>query len=183
MKRTIQFLIFPLLGALVYYALNEAKFGTPFDQTVNLWFARDALVGLPNYGAFSLRFLPYSLYTAIFMAPQFKWDWPYLRAIPYGQSLLTTSPALLLALRPQIRETFMLWVAVVLSMGGALCFYTNGYVQESARFWILAFPFLLAIIAKGPEDQIAKILILASIASTLYFTWEIRTMGWAWAWK
>lgn len=113
------------------------------------------------------------------MAPNFQWRFPWIVPTPAGQSLLTTSPALILALRASLTEgeTWLLWAATALVMCGALLVYSNGIAQVGYRYGIMALPFLLVLMSKGPMDQLAKILIGVSIMCMVYQMWFIAHFG------
>jgi hypothetical protein len=129
-------------------------------------------------GPFSLRYLPLNLYTALYLAPSLSLTFPWIHPTQVGQSLLTTSPALLTALRAPLRERAvgLLWLAIIAVMSGALCVWSNGVAQFGARYWIQALPFFLCLMP--PPDQMGKILILASVAANGFALWHIRVLGW-----
>ena len=166
---------------LAYLAWNYARFETLTDGSLWLWWAHDSYRA-PHAGSttgpFSIHYLPWNLYSAFFMAPLFQPTFPWIRPWVMGESLLFTSPALLLALRaPWDRLTLLLWTAVGLSMAAALTVYANGMIQFGARYWIQALPFLLALMARSEIDRFARILIGASIILTLYGMWVVRNYG------
>lgn len=165
------------LPSLVFYFINaHERFGGWSDKAIWLWYQIDAptLALDPRTGPFSLRYLPLNLYTALFMAPAFSPRFPWILPTIAGQSLLTTSPALLLALRG---KDWRMWLAVGLSMSACLLVYANGVTQIGARYWILALPFLLSLMAEQPLDRMGKILIGASIVLMSYQIWFIRGSG------
>ena len=177
----LDYLLVIAAGAIVYVALNLVRFGSFGDPTMWIWYAQDVAGGKRfPWGPFSLHYLPLNIYTALFLGPAYVWQAPFIRPQAIGQSLLTTSPALLLALRARFtKETCLFWAAIILGMGACMLVWSNGVEQYSCRYWIQVFPFFIALISKTPIDQFAKILIVASIALTLFFTWEIRVLGWA----
>ena len=157
-----------VLPAIVFYLINaHERFGGWWDKAIWLW----AQVDKAPYGPFSLHYLPYNLYTAFFMAPEFQPSFPWMYPTLAGQSLLTTSPALLLALRSKNR---LLWLSVLLAMAGALTVWSNGTAQVGARYWMLAYSFLLLLMAEGPIDRLAKILIGTSVLLMAYQVWFLR---------
>ncbi len=177
--RRVRYFI-PVGAAVVLYVLNaELRFGKPYDIALWQWWKIDApTLGLKVAdGPFSLKYLPMGLYTALFLSPGFTPYFPWLRLSSAGQSLLTTSPAFLLALRASLkdRRILLLWSAVILEMSGALCVWSNGVAQWGARYWIQAYPFLFALMARQPVDQMAKVLIVASIAMNVFAMWYVRS--------
>jgi hypothetical protein len=178
----IDYFLIVAAGGVLYALINEARFGTLTDPTMWIWYAQDIAGGKRfPWGPFSLHYLPLNIYTALFLGPAYTWQAPFIRPQAIGQSLLTTSPALLLALRAKFWnvEMVLLWSAIVLGMGACMLVWSNGVEQFGARYWIQSFPFFVALIAKTPIDQFAKVLIVASIFLVVAFTMEIRGLGWA----
>lgn len=165
----------------LYLALNLVRFGTWYDPTLWMWYAQDVAGGkIYPWGPFSLHYLPLGLFTAIFAGPSQSLQFPFLHPRAFGQSLLTTSPALLLAWRVRLSpQAWLLLAGCALSMGPALIVWSNGVEQLGARYWIQALPFLLALMARTPLDRFAKTLILASILFCCWGTMVVRLYGWA----
>lgn len=160
----------------LYCAFNYARFGTLTDPLLAIWYATDP-ARTAGVGPFSIHFLRWNLYTALFMAPPFDARFIF-HPYPLGQALILTSPAFILALRAPFTHapTWLLWSAVAAGMSGALLVYSNGVEQFGARYWIQVFPFLLALMAMRRIDQMGKILIVASIAIVVLGTAQIH--GW-----
>jgi len=166
-----------LAAATIYVALNEARYGSPFD--IGLWF-------IPNVhpaAVFGFRYLPLNLNTLFFMAPVVNENFPYIHPVVIGQALTLTSPAFVLALRPSFRR-FEVWTmalaAALVSIPMLLC-YANGMGQFGTRHFISAFPFLLAMMAMGEVDQLAKILICVSVILIAAGICSIRMWGLGWS--
>jgi hypothetical protein len=161
---------------IAYLLLNLFRFGTIFDHSIATWYARDPFrFHVGDHGPFSIHYAAYNLYTTLFMAPQFDPRW-IARPSFAGQALILTSPALVLALRPSLftGEALLLWLAVLLGMGGAMFVWANGFEQFGCRYWIQVMPFLILLMSECPVDQMAKILIVASIAVTTVGTLQMR---------
>jgi hypothetical protein len=126
-----------------------------------------------------------NLYALLFMAPVLNETFPYIHPQIQGQALLLTSPALLLALRPNFRRAIplLLLLAAGFCMGPVLLWYGNGFMQFGMRFYVQVFPFLIVLMALGAQelgiDQMGKILIVISMILVAYGTWHIRTLGFA----
>jgi hypothetical protein len=149
------------LSGVIYVGLNEARFDSVFDLGQFLYTA-----GTPT---FALKYLPQNLYTLLFMAPTLDDRFPFLHPVSSGQALTFTSPAFLLAWRARLTDMtcLLLILGAVLAVIPSLFFNNNGSVQFGTRHYIHSFPFLLVAMAKGFPgyvDQLAKILILASVA-------------------
>jgi len=182
-RQCLHFLLGLLPAILAYVAWSYIRFGSFTDRSLWLWWATDRYraphPGQPN-GPFSLMYLPWNLYSAVFMGPLFSTHFPWVRPWAEGQGLIFTSPALLLALRAswRQRETWLLWAAVGLGMAACLTVYSNGQVQFGCRYWIQVLPFLLLLIHRGGElDQMGKGLIVASILLMAYGMLVIRFYG------
>ena len=165
------------LAAALYIGWSYVRFGTLTDHTLWLWWATDPYraphIGA-NAGPFSLVYLPWNLYTALFMAPHFQPAFPWVRPWVMGEALVFTSPALLLTMLGRLTiERAALWLAVALSMGACLTVYANGFVQFGSRYWIQALPFLVLLMPKGQ----GRALIILSIILTGGQMWVVRHYG------
>lgn len=148
------------LAAVVYVALNEARWGTMRDIGMFLY------VG--DTPAFRVAFLPQNVDTLLFMPPKLDTRFPYIHPIASGQALTFTSPAFVLALRASFARItpLLLLLGALLAMLPSLFFIGNGGAQFGTRHYIHSFPFLLVLMAQGLPgyvDQFTKILILASV--------------------
>jgi hypothetical protein len=166
---------------------NEVRFGTLTDISLWLFTHHDGWLQSRMGGGppIQLRFLPNNLYTVLFMAPVVNDSFPYIHPQIQGQALMLTSPAFLLALRPNFRRAIPLLIllAAGFCMGPALFWYANGFMQFGTRFYVQVFPFLVVLMALGAQefgiDQMGKILIVISVILVAYGTWHIRTLGFA----
>ena len=159
---------------LVFVGLNEARFGSFFDQGV-------VLTGPRNAPAFGLRYLLHNISTIFFMAPDIDDRFPYLHPDFRGLSLIFTSPAFVLAFKAnlaRIEALLMLVTAFLVSIPSLLC-YANGYAQFGTRHYLQVFPFLLVLMAMGMrhQDRLTKILIVASIIFITFGVVHIRIWG------
>ncbi|MDO8432174.1 MAG: hypothetical protein Q7S58_07155 [Candidatus Binatus sp.] len=164
-----------LAVGVIFVGLNEARYGSFFDQGV-------MITGPKGAPVFAFQYLPGNLYTLFFMAPTVDGRFPYIHPVFAGQALTTTSPAFVLALRPSFRRltiSTMFVASVLVSIPSLLC-YANGFAQFGTRHYIPAFPFLLVMMALGMRDrtdQLARILITASIIIIGCGVWQIRMWG------
>ncbi len=177
---------FAIAGA-IYVWFDEIRFGTVTDISLWLFTSHDGWLHRRMGGGppLQLRFLPKNLYTLLFMAPVLNEKFPYIHPQIQGQALLLTSPAFLLALRPNFRRAIplLLLLAAGFSMGPVLLWYANGFMQFGLRFYVQVFPFLIALMALGAQesgiDQMGKILIVFSMILVAFGTWQIKTQGFA----
>jgi hypothetical protein len=165
-----------ILTILIYAGFNEARYGSFFDRGIFL-FAPDVS------HKFGLRYLPFNIYTLLFMAPGIGPNFPFIHPEGNGQALLLTSPAFLLALRPSFRNLVpaALIVAAVISIVPSLFYFTNGFVQFGTHHYVHAFPFLFALMALGLPcgkiDQLTRLLISFSVLLIAYGVWHIGIYG------
>ncbi|HVB79844.1 MAG TPA: hypothetical protein VNE82_07835 [Candidatus Binataceae bacterium] len=167
----------------VFVAFNEARFGTPYDIGMWLWYGQDKYRFARPGGPLALSHFPFNLYTVLFMAPRYSDKFPYIRPDFLGQALMLTSPAFVLALRPSFLRptTILVALAAALCAGPGMLWYANGFAQLGARYYVEVYPFLLTLIALGAPrklDQLTKILIVVSIVFVVFFTWQVRWYGW-----
>jgi hypothetical protein len=172
------FIVGPALAVAAYVLYAQARFGTWTDIAIWEWWRGDAFrLGIdPAWGPFNLHYLPGNLYTAIFLGPGFQPVWPYLRPTILGQSIVLTSPAFLIAFNAAWDwETAWLWLAVAATMSGCMLVWSNGQAQFGARYWIQAYPFLLALCAKGWRGSaLDRALVIMSIGFVTVGTAIIR---------
>src|SRR5580704_9173242 len=89
----------------IYIWFNEARYGTWKDLGLiyyNPANGNTALATPPTL--FAWRYFPGNFFTLFYMAPRLDATFPYIHPLPGGQSILTTSPAFLLALRAKLWE-------------------------------------------------------------------------------
>jgi hypothetical protein len=173
------------IAAAITVWFNEIRFGTVTDISLWLFTSHDDWLQKRMGGGppLQLRFLPMNLYALLFMAPVLNEHFPYIHPQIQGQALLLTSPAFLLALRPNFRRAIplLLLLAAGFSMGPVLLWYGNGFMQFGMRFYVQVFPFLMVLMALGSQesglDQMGKILIVISMILVAYGTWHIRALG------
>jgi hypothetical protein len=158
---------------VIFVGLNEARFGSFFDQGVMLTGPKD--------GAFGLRYLIGNLDTIFFMTPDIDDKFPYLHPAFRGQALTFTSPAFVLALKAnlaRVEPLLMLVTAFLISIPSLLC-YANGFEQFGTRHYLQVFPFLLVLMAMGMRhaDRLTRILIVSSIIFIGYGVVYVRIWG------
>lgn len=167
----------------VYAIYCYLRYGVPYDLGLGLWYNVEPAgrAAHPGLGPFSLSYLPFNLYTALFMAPAFVPHFPWVVPTPMGQCILLTSPALLVALAaPWDKKTALLWSAVLLSMSGCLLVWSNGVEQFGYRYLIQVLPFLVLLMSRVREspDRVTRTLVLVSLCLTTWGLAVIRLWGW-----
>jgi hypothetical protein len=136
---------------------NWARTGNPLDTGYGHILMNPAFRASFAQGMFSIRHLPWQLYSIFFMAPAFHGQsnfngvWPYLSLSGQGQSLLLTTPAFLYALDGDIRRR-RVWLgsaAVLLTAIPQLLYYANGTGQFGNRFSLDYTPLLFSLMVLG----------------------------------
>jgi len=164
------------LTTIIYAWFNYVRYGGFFDRGVFIF-----VPDVPKL--FGFNFFPVNLYTLLFMAPSLNAKFPYIHPEGGGQSLLLTSPAFLLALRPSFKKMVpaALLVAALIAMTPSLFYFTNGFIQYGTRHYVHVFPFLFALMALGlPDgkmDQLTRLLIAWSVFLIAFGVWHIGIYG------
>ena len=164
------------LTAAIYVWSNYVRYHSPFDQGVLYYMPKD------QQRLFGWSFFPGNLYTILFMAPGLSGTFPYIFPRFGGQSILTTSPAFLLALRASWRrkDTMLIAAAALIAMTPSLFYVGNGSAQFGTRHYLQVFPFWLVLMAIGAHrrvDQMSRVLIAASVFLIAWGVWYVRMYG------
>lgn len=164
-----------MFAGIVYLTLNEVRYHSMFDQGAFLFVPRGTQF-------FGVRYIPNNIAILMFSAPAVDERFPYFHPTIGGQSILLTSPAFILALRPSFRRltASLLGLAVLIGITPVMLFFGSGASQFGARHYVQIYPFLLALMAMGVSrrvDQLTRILICASIFCVGYGIWHIRVFG------
>lgn len=151
--------------AIAIVAYNLGRFGTLYDKSAPLHYMQDAYRHQVPPGEFSIRHLPFNLYSWFFLGPHFQPAFPFIRLNSLGQALPLTSPAFITALGSR-RERW-LWLAAGFVVIPAALHYANGFTQFGMRYLLDTIPFLSALIFLALKDRRAAgftALLAASIA-------------------
>ncbi len=153
---------------------NAARTGNPLDTGYAHILMNPYFRASFQEGMFSIRHLPYQLYS-MFVAgpgfhslPNFNGVWPYLALASTGQSLTLTTPAFIYTLEADLRRrgVWLAWVSVLLTALPQLFYYANGTGQFGNRFSLDYTPLLLALLIFGIGERFRwqhALLILVSI--------------------
>jgi len=167
-------------AAAIYIWFNYVRYGTLTD--VGLLYYNPLNGNLPvahQTTLFAWRFFPGNFFTLFYMAPKLDATFPYIHPMAGGQSILTTSPAFLLALRASWRRIDVALIAAmaILSALPVLFYVGNGMSQFGTRHFVATFPFLLVLMAMAELDQMGKVLIVVSVCLIGLGIYSIRTVG------
>jgi len=164
-----------MMAVIVYLTLNEVRYHSMFDQGAFLFVP-------PGTQFFGIKFIPGNIAILMFSAPAVDERFPYFHPTIGGQSILLTSPAFILALRPSFRRLtpVLIGLAALIGMTPVMLFFGSGASQFGARHFVQIYPFLLVLMAMGVPrrlDQLTRILIGASILFVVFGIWHIRVFG------
>jgi hypothetical protein len=166
------------LTGIAYLAFNFVRYHSIFDQGVAAYLSTTPMSG---QALFAVRYLPNNLFTLFFMAPRIDTKFPYIYPTFGGQSILTTSPAFLLAFKASWRRLDVVLVAAgaLLAATPVLFYVGNGASQFGTRHFVHTFPFVLVLMALGTRrmDQMSRVLIMVSVCLVAWGIWCIRFYG------
>jgi len=157
-------LLLGLAGLAVY---NHARFGSWLEQGYSLQFLEGAAARARSYGVMSLVHVPGNLYYFLLAGPlPVTFDgvsqvlkFPYVRANPWGMSILITSPYFLYLFRlkynDRISKQLLFSIAVVASL--VFSYYGIGYIQFGYRYSLDFLPFLFFLLIRNYRREHAEL--------------------------
>jgi len=191
-KRFIAFLLGAFLSVPVQLFYDYARFGSilqtgyvaVYESYVhsNYPFTIIQLFkpGAGYFGYIDPRNIPLHLFTFLIFPPIIDATLKIMPS-PYGMGILFTSPLLLLALKPNLKNIFQRNLFIGACSVALIDFmhYMQGWVQFSYRFLLDFLPFLLIILALRfkPKKTHIALLIISVIVSTWGTLWAIK-LGW-----
>jgi hypothetical protein len=150
-----------------------ARFGSPLESGYAASLLVPELEARREAGIFSLAHVPYNLY--LFVAHGFEWSSrpPFIFPDLNGQSILLTSPAVMVAVNAARRDgpVVLLAAASALVAIPLFLFYGGGVEQYGYRYALDFTPFLLALVAIATRRRFAnleRLLIALSVLSVAY---------------
>ena len=171
----------PLLGALAVTGWWDwVRFGSPLETGYGIAWIEDPLEKLRAEGLFSTVHVPTNLALFIGGGYQVQDAFPWLKPSSEGQSILLTSPALLIAVGAGLRERLnqVLWGAVILAAIPVFLYYGGGGAATYGYRYAMDFvPFLLALVAIAMRERFGNLeraLIGLSLCFVCYgYIWQI----------
>lgn len=170
----------PLIGALVVTGWwDYVRFGSPLETGYDLAWVEPPLAALRAQGLFSIVHLPTNL--ALFIGGGFsvRDAFPWLVPSVDGQSILLTTPALLIAVGASIRDrqNLVLWSAAILAAIPVFLYYGGGGAATYGFRYAMDFvPFLVALVAIAMRERFGNLeraLIALSVAFVCYgYVWQ-----------
>jgi hypothetical protein len=169
----------PIAGALaVTAAFDFARFGSPLETGYGIAWIAPPLEALRSQGLFSIVHMPTNL--ALFIGGGFgiRGAFPWLVPSSEGQSILLTTPALLIAVNAGLRDrqNLMLWGAAILTAIPVFLYYGGGGGATYGYRYAMDFvPFLFVLVAIALKERfgnLEKALIGLSVAFVCYgYVW------------
>lgn len=191
-KKLIKFIIgaFPFVPIQLGY--NFLRFGNIFDTGYVDVYKQYISSGYPftirqlwnpgasYFGYMDLRNIPLHLYNFLFMPPTVSSSF-FIEPSPYGMGILFTTPLLILALFPNLKDKLQrnLFIGASFIAFTDFLHYMQGWVQFGYRFMMDFLPFLLLILAIKfrPNKKYSALLILSIIVNIWGAIWGIK-LGW-----
>jgi hypothetical protein len=186
LKKTAAFFIAFAIPFIPYVYYNYLRFGIFNDIGYLLYFQIDKPADALRHGYLHWEYLPYNLYTFLFMAPEYLGRFPYIAPTQWGMSILFTSPAIIYCLKARIRnENKKLvvgsWVSAILVSIPSFLYHCNGLTQFGFRHALDFMPFLFILMSVGMDEKIdfeKGFLIVLSVLLNLWGVWWWRVQGW-----
>jgi hypothetical protein len=163
------------LVLLAMGTFNAARFGSPLETGYGLAILKNSTLRLArSEGAFALVHVPDNLRVLVAGGFRLRRHLPFLIPSPYGQSILLTTPALVLAVRAGFhdRTAQLLWLSTAAVAAALLLYYGGaGFSTYGYRYSLDVTPFLLALVAMAAGQgfgRLSKILIVLSVVLCFY---------------
>ena len=179
-KVAVQFAL-PIAGALAVTAgWDCVRFGSVLETGYGIAWIEAPLERLRAQGLFSIVHVPTNL--ALFIGGGFgvREAFPWLVPNVQGQSILLTTPALLIAVNAGLRDRLnqMLWGAAILTAIPVFLYYGGGGAATYGYRYAMDFvPFLFALVAIALQERfgnLEKALIGFSVAFVCYgYVWAV----------
>ena len=171
----------PLMASIFVTAwFDWARFDSVFETGYGISWLTPAFKALREQGMFSIVHVPTNL--ALFIGGGFgvRSAFPWLVPSNQGQSILLTTPALLIAFGTSLRDRTVqvLWGAVIVTAIPVFLYYGGGGANTYGYRYAMDFiPFMFALVAIALKERFAnleKILIGLSVAFICYgYAWQI----------
>lgn len=171
----------PIVAALLVTAWWDfVRFGSPLETGYAIAWITPELEVLREQGLFSIVHVPTNV--ALFIGGGFgiRDAFPWLVPSPAGQSILLTTPALLIAFNAGLRSRTnqILWGAAILTAIPVFLYYGGGGAATYGYRYAMDFvPFLFALVAIAVKERfgnLEKVLIGLSVAFVCYgYVWVV----------
>ncbi len=188
-KNIGQLAVGSLLGLIILFSYNYARFQDPLDQGYRAQIlSAEFMADKDNYGLFNFKYLPRGIYYSLLSLPQPVFnssthliDFPFLKSDRWGMSIFLTSPYLLYLFFMKIKKkkaVMLLITSIIIWLIISASFFI-GYTQFGFRyaldFWPLLFTAFMITYQDNREKmgRMLKIIIIVSAIFNLYLLFNI----------
>lgn len=183
-KQALNFLMPLLIGIILIFAYNYARFDDILENGYKNQLVPRALKERRTSGLFSLKYVPDNAYHMLLKPPELiTWystsrpKFPFLRYSDWGLSIFMLSPVLFLIYRANFKSLLSRasLLTICLISIPILVYYGNGYRQVGFRYALDFYPFLLLIMAsafKKTSIKVLNTLVSLGILITWFFIFE-----------
>jgi len=184
----ISFVVPLAVTALLLGAYNFARFG---DWLNNGYLMANQEILRPEFGSFSVRYVPRNVYQYFLRIPELGRSWPYVGLTDHGLSLIATTPAVVLLLRPgwsprAPRAAFygrLALGATGLIFALYLCYFWDGWRLFGSRYTLDFTPFMIVALAlrndaRAKRRWLLPALVVLSVAVNVWGAWWWRAHNW-----
>lgn len=179
-------LIFPIITSLIMLLIyNYLRFHNFFEQGYSFQHLDNPLLLINRqHGLWSLAHVPVNIYYFLIKSPEGIFipntqvlQFPYIKASPWGLSILFTSPMFLWLIKAQWKNKDVLFAALTTCLLAFVIFgyYGIGWRQYGYRYAVDFYPFLFLILAfavRQGRSLLFKIIIIFSYFFNLYLVFH-----------
>jgi hypothetical protein len=168
------FLSVPVTLALLTAVYNYARFHSIFDFGY-LHIPEVRQEPWYKHGLFSIRAIPWNMYTMLFQGFESISYFPYIRPDGFGCSILLASPFLCLLFRQGGKYKVAAWVAIAIITLVLWCHGNPGSWQFSYRYAMILLPWMFLLLTGNgpPKLTLSEIsLFVVSVAINAIATWQ-----------
>jgi len=165
----------------IYLCYNYMRFANPFNPGYNyISYIGVLKERVDEYGVFSIRYLPFNLYSFFIKGFNIEFSGNGLMNIKdmdlWGTSIIAASPFVILSLKAKWSKLLLIsaWSTIILIVSGFLFYHNNGFHQVNCmRFSLDFLPLLFVLIAMGikqiPDWLLKSMIVYAIFLNLLSF--------------
>lgn len=149
-----------LIGVFLLFVYNYLRFGNIWETGYNFqaWINPKLSIVRDTWGLFNFRYLPANIYYFLLKGPELVFSddlhvhakFPFIKASPWGMSIILTSPMLLLSFKNRLtRQVKIVWFGVMIILLSDFLYYGIGRLQYGYRYALDVYPLLYVLTAKA----------------------------------
>jgi hypothetical protein len=134
-----------------------------------------------NHGIFSVRYIPRQAYEMLFKLWESRETFPYLVPNGFSNSILWSSPFVLLALKFGARDKILKyasWLAIAVLTILLWMHGNSGGWQFGYRYWMVALPWLFVVLLENSPEEITPLEWIAYIISFIVNAYATYLFFW-----